>query len=74
MKYNFKIKKEIIGFSASCIELNGCRTQADDLGQLRINAKEALDLFLSEDESSNLIFKKPKALNSKSKVFLISGR
>jgi len=60
MKYHFKILKESRGYSTECVELEGCRTQGSSLTELRRNAKEALNLFLSEPTSSKLIFPKPR--------------
>ena len=59
MNYHFKITKESKGYSAECVELSGCRTQGDFFGELKENMKDALNLFLSEDKGSELIFKGP---------------
>lgn len=45
MKYHFKIRKEETGYSAHCIELEGCLTQADSMKELYENMKEALILI-----------------------------
>lgn len=37
MKYQFKIHKEGLGVWAECLELSGCFTQADFMGELRQN-------------------------------------
>lgn len=66
MKYHFKIHREKNGYWAECIELEGCRTQADNRKALLSNMKESLDLFLSEPESSAVIFPEPRK-NIKSK-------
>lgn len=68
MKYNFKITKESEGYSAECIELLGCRTEANSMEKLKSNMKEALDLFLSENEESKLIFKDPKNIKKKNVI------
>lgn len=68
MKYNFKITKESHGYSAECIELLGCRTEANSIEKLKDNMKEALDLFLSENEDSKLIFKDPKNIKKKNVI------
>jgi hypothetical protein len=34
MKYHFKVHKEMSGFWAECLELNGCITQADTQKEL----------------------------------------
>lgn len=65
MKYHFKLKKESEGYSAACIELAGCRTQGNSLKELKENLEEVLNLFLSENENSTLIFKTPKEAKGK---------
>ncbi len=60
MKYHFKIKKEKSGFSASCIELIGCRTEADTREELLKNMQEALNLYLDEPATSHEVFPLPK--------------
>lgn len=60
MKYHFKIFKEKTGYSATCIELKGCNTEGDNLKELRKNMKEALNLYLSEPMTSQLIFAPPR--------------
>ncbi len=62
MKYHFKIHREKNGYRAECIELQGCRTQGDNKSELIKNIKEALELFLSEPESSDIIFSEPKKI------------
>lgn len=52
MHYHFKVHKESNGYSAQCIELKGCITQADSMKELKTNMKEALNLYLEEDEFS----------------------
>lgn len=59
MKYHFRVHKEKDGFWCECIELRGCYTQADSLSELKANAGEALDLYLSEPENSKEIFPFP---------------
>lgn len=65
MKYNFKMTKELVGYSAACIELPGCRTQADTMEDLKKNMSEALNLFLAEDEDSKLIFNNAKNIKNR---------
>ncbi len=60
MKYHFKIYKEKLGYSATCIELKGCNTQGGSLKELRENMEEALNLYLSEPMTSQLIFSPPR--------------
>jgi antitoxin HicB len=68
MEYHFKVHKEKKGYWAECLELKGCQTQADSLSELEANMKEALNLFLSENEDSVLIFSLPKKVPGKSIV------
>jgi antitoxin HicB len=72
MKYHFKIHKESHGYSANCIELEGCRTQANTLVKLRKNAAEALNLFLSEPTESKLVFPKPKSRLAGKNIFEVN--
>jgi len=60
MQYNFKVTKEDSGFSAECVELEGCHTQGETKQELEQNMKEALNLYLSEREDSHIIFKEPR--------------
>lgn len=60
MKYNFKIHKSTDGFWAECIELQGCVTQADSRSELEVNMQEALNLYLSENSDSRIIFRVPQ--------------
>lgn len=59
MKYHFKIRKESRGYSAECIELEGCRIQGSNLQNLRDNAENALNLYLAEPSHSKLVFPQP---------------
>lgn len=55
MKYNFKIHKESEksgGYWAECLELPGCFAQAESLADLKVQMKEALDLYIQEPENS----------------------
>ncbi len=60
MFYHFKIHKEPNGYWAESIELKGCVTQADSLGELQSNMEEALNLYLDEPASSNITFPMPQ--------------
>lgn len=61
MKYHFKIHKEKSGgYWAECLELKGCRTEADNKEDLNKNMSEVLNLFLSEPPESKHIFPRPK--------------
>jgi predicted RNase H-like HicB family nuclease/DNA-binding XRE family transcriptional regulator len=60
MKYHFKIHKEIKGYWAECVEIEGCQTQGGTLSELNQNMAEALNLMLSEPMDSKMIFPLPK--------------
>ena len=61
MNYHFKIHKERSGgYWAECIELEGCRTQADTKSELKEYMFEALNLYLSEPHNSKFVFPSPK--------------
>lgn len=60
MKYHFKVHKEKNGYWAECLELEGCQTEAESLIELYSNMEEALNVYLSEPESSKLIFPLPQ--------------
>lgn len=68
MKYHFKVTKEGTGYSAQCVELEGCITQGDTIAELETNMKEALNLHLAEAEDSKVVFDLPKARTHKSWV------
>lgn len=72
MEYHFLIHKEDGGYWTECIELQGCQTQADTMNELRANALEALELYLSEPESSRVIFNLPKAQKAKKNLMTIA--
>lgn len=69
MYYHFKVHKGDDGYWAQCIELEGCRTQGDTLSELKENAKDALDLFLSEPAESDVLFVLPKKVSASSNIF-----
>lgn len=60
MEYHFKVHKEGSGFWAECVELKGCRTQADTREALDEAMSEALNLYLSEQYDSALMFSSPR--------------
>lgn len=60
MKYHFKVNKEKNGYSAVCIELPGCITQANTLNRLEKNMSDALNLYLDEPNDSKVICQWPK--------------
>ena len=60
MKYSFQIHREGKGYWAECLELMGCKTQANSIRQLEKNMKEALNLYLDEPEGSKVLYSFPK--------------
>jgi antitoxin HicB len=60
MNYHFRITKEENGYSAQCIEIPGCITEADSKKELYINMKEALELYIQEPESFSDLAPLPK--------------
>lgn len=60
MKYHFKIHKEGRGYWGECLELQGCLSQGSTLEELKMNLKEALDLYLDEPADSRVVFPMPK--------------
>lgn len=60
MNYHFKIHKEKGGYWGECLELIGCNSQGDTQAELLENLEDALNLYLSEPQDSNLIFPLPK--------------
>ena len=52
MKYHFRICEEKKGYSAQCIELEGCVTQGNSMKQLLKNMEEALALYIREPADS----------------------
>ncbi len=60
MRYHFKIHKEVIGYSAQCIELPGCITQGDTMQELQKNMRDALNLYIEEPEDSKDLAALPK--------------
>ncbi len=67
MKYHFKIRKEKKGFSAQCMELEGCLTQGDSMKELLRNMQEALNLYVQEPEDSTDLVSFPDDTIRKSK-------
>ncbi len=59
MKYHFKVHKEGDGFWAECLELEGCFTQADSMKELGEMMQEALNLYISEPETSTRLANLP---------------
>jgi antitoxin HicB len=74
VKYHFKIHKERAGgYWAECIELEGCRTEADTREDLECNMAEALNLYLSEPQDSKYIFPAPRKSLSGKNIAAISA-
>lgn len=67
MKYHFKVCKEDDGYSAHCIELDGCITQGDSMEELFENMKEALNLYVQEPAESKDLADLPDDSIKKSK-------
>lgn len=67
MKYHFRIKQEDIGYSAHCIELEGCITQGDSMQELYENMQEALNLYVQEPADSKELAPLPNISIRKSK-------
>lgn len=68
MVYHFRVHKNRDGLWAECLELRGCSTQGDSIGELLENAREALNLYLEEPEDSQVIFPLPVAHRSKDAI------
>lgn len=62
MIYHFNINKEDNGFWAECVELPGCRTQAETYNELSDACKESLNLFLEEPKDSKVVFPLPNEI------------
>jgi antitoxin HicB len=60
MQYHFKVHREDGGFWAECVELPGCSTQGDTMGELMTNMEEALSLFLNEGPEFSGIIPLPR--------------
>lgn len=67
MKYHFKVHTKNLECWAECIELEGCVTQARHIDDLKLNAYEALNLYLDEPEDSKVLFPLPEAIPATSK-------
>lgn len=70
MVYHFKVHKETRGYWAECVELKGCQTQGDTMEELKINAGEALNLFLAEPEETGVLFPLPHRKTKKDSKIL----
>lgn len=65
MVYHFKVYRDTDGFWADCVELDGCRTQADTEHELRSNAAEVLNLYLDEPAESGVRIPLPTEVHGK---------
>lgn len=59
MKYHFKVRKEKKGYSAQCLEMPGCVTQAETMKELKANMREVVELMLYEPAESKSIAPMP---------------
>ena len=65
MVYHFRVHEEDNGYWAECVELSGCRTEAESMEELAANAEEVLNLYLEEPEDSTLSFSLPQEENGR---------
>ena len=72
MHYHFKIHKEENGYWAECIELKGCKTEADSIEELNTNMQVVLDLFLSEPADSKMLFPEPENIKISKNIVQIT--
>ncbi|MEW5693754.1 MAG: type II toxin-antitoxin system HicB family antitoxin [Candidatus Hydrogenedentota bacterium] len=59
-KITVVIEKDNNGFYAFCPDLEGCQTQGDTLDEVRVNIREAINLYLdsmSEEEKQEMLSK-----------------
>ena len=59
MIYHFNMYKEEDGFWAECVELPGCKTQAETYNELIEFCKESLNIYLEEPKDSKVVFPLP---------------
>lgn len=59
MVYHFEVFKDSGKYWATCIELDGCNTQADSREELKRNMAEVLNFYLEEPIESEIIFPFP---------------
>ena len=72
MIYHFNMYKEEDGFWAECVELPGCKTQAETYNELIEFCKEALNIYLEEPKDSKVVFPLPnESLDNDSKLLRI---
>ena len=68
MGYHFKVKKDGKFFVASCVELDGCRTQGLSREELETKMIEVLTLFLDEPKDSKKLFPEPRKVKTSSSL------
>ena len=72
MIYHFNMYKEEDGFWAECVELPGCKTQAETYNELIEVCKESLNIYLEEPKDSKVVFPLPnESLDNDSKLLRI---
>jgi len=59
MIYHFYIHEEDKGFWAECVELSGCKTQAETYDELVKACEESLNIYLEEPKDSKVVFPLP---------------
>jgi DNA-binding XRE family transcriptional regulator/predicted RNase H-like HicB family nuclease len=59
MTYHFQVHRNSDGLWAECLELSGCRTEAESEEQLKTACAEALNLYLEEPSDSKMVFPLP---------------
>ncbi len=62
MIYHFNIHEEDKGFWAECVELSGCKTQAETYDELVKACEESLNIYLEEPKDSKVVFPLPNEL------------
>lgn len=72
MVYHFKFAKENKWYTAQCIEIEGCLTQAQSMPELIENCSEALNLHLAEPQDSKIVFPPPRQMAKSSKILEIA--
>lgn len=70
MTYHFRVHRGA-GLWAECLELEGCVTQGRNMAELRENMAEALNLYLDEPPSSDMMFPEPRHGTQRSGVVAI---
>jgi predicted RNase H-like HicB family nuclease/DNA-binding XRE family transcriptional regulator len=68
--YHFRVHRGD-GLWAECLELEGCVTQGGNMAELRENMAEALNLYLDESPSSNVLFPPPRSVARRPDVIAI---